>query len=380
MHLSLRPQGAEPGQGAPVVVQTDIITRRSDHFLAMLRSTQSEDEMQRLQCLAMPQTKEQAMSILVARSLLGCTLSRELYKVCRKLGMREMLLRLSEILSTLSPRTGTCSTVLCAFTHGRLRSLIIFKLSAFLPHDGETRQLCEGIDSEIVKLRRRLTSVVVSFFSPTKSTGTALLAIPDAAHLMASALTFSRLWIPFFKAFFEQSKTGREDLRLNRPTTMPTGGREALRLNRPRFEIGTRVSCRMPRRWQRGLVVAHHYEEPEGIFNPYQIELGDGTLIYAPWDDDECIRKVNAELRFDIGTKVQCWYEEKWQKGRVVQHDYEEPHGVLHPYQIELHDDVLIYAPRDDDEYILRDFHFEVSARVRTLALGRLAYRPARLP
>ena len=103
MHLSLRPQGAEPGQGAPVVVQTDIITRRSDQFLAMLRSTQSEDEMQRLQCLAMPQTKEQAMSILVARSLLGCTLSRELYKVCRKLGMREMLLRLSEILSTLSP-------------------------------------------------------------------------------------------------------------------------------------------------------------------------------------------------------------------------------------------------------------------------------------
>ena len=82
-----------------------------------------------------------------------------------------------------------------------------------------------------------------------------------------------------------------------------------------------------------------------------QIELDDGTLIYAPWDDDECIRKVNAELRFDIGTKVQCWYEEKWQKGRVVQHDYEEPHGVSHPYQIELHDDVLIYAPRDDDEY-----------------------------
>ena len=68
-----------------MVVQTDIITRRSDQFLAMLRSTQSEDEMQRLQCLAMPQTKEQAMSILVARSLLGCTLSRPSLKKFRKI-------------------------------------------------------------------------------------------------------------------------------------------------------------------------------------------------------------------------------------------------------------------------------------------------------
>ena len=151
-------------------------------------------------------------------------------------------------------------------------------------------------------------------------------------------------------------------------------------VNSPRFEIGAHVSCKIRERWQRGRVVAQHYEEPEGVFNPYQVKLHDGQLIYAPDDDDSCIRKLNRELRFDIGAKVQCWYNEKWEVGHVVQHDYEEPHGVFHPYQIELHDDVLIYAPRDDDEYILRDFHFEISARVRTLALGRLAHRPARLP
>ena len=135
-------------------------------------------------------------------------------------------------------------------------------------------------------------------------------------------------------------------------------------VNSPRFEIGAHVSCKIRERWQRGRVVAQHYEEPEGVFNPYQVKLHDGQLIYAPDDDDSCIRKLNRELRFDIGAKVQCWYNEKWEVGHVVQHDYEEPPGVFHPYQVELHDRQLIYAPRDDDERIRTPRRFEVGTLV----------------
>ena len=110
--------------------------------------------------------------------------------------------------------------------------------------------------------------------------------------------------------------------------------------------------------------MAHHYEEPKGKFSPYQVKLGDGSLIYAPYDDDQCIRKVNTELRFDIGEEVQCWYNERWERGRVVQHDYEEPQAVFHPYQVELHNNVLIYAPKDDDDHIQIARRFEVGACV----------------
>ena len=72
----------------------------------------------------------------------------------------------------------------------------------------------------------------------------------------------------------------------------------------------------------------------------------------------QCIRKVNTELRFDIGEEVQCWYNERWERGRVVQH-YEEPQAVFHPYQVELHNNVLIYAPKDDDDHIQIARRFE---------------------
>ena len=110
--------------------------------------------------------------------------------------------------------------------------------------------------------------------------------------------------------------------------------------------------------------MAHHYEEPKGKFSPYQVKLGDGSLIYAPYDDDQCIRKVNTELRFDIGDEVQCWYNEKWERGWVVQQDYEEPQAVFHPYQVELDNNVLIYAPKDDDDHIQIARRFEVGACV----------------
>ena len=64
-----------------------------------------------------------------------------------------------------------------------------------------------------------------------------------------------------------------------------------------RFEIGTRVSCRIGPNpvtgWAPGRVVALNYSEanwPSGSYVPYQIWLHDGRMIFAPQDTDEVIR------------------------------------------------------------------------------------------
>ena len=61
-----------------------------------------------------------------------------------------------------------------------------------------------------------------------------------------------------------------------------------------RFELGARVECfGEDGEWSGGTVVAHHYREPEWpleAWAPYQIQLDDGLLIFAPVDDNRCIR------------------------------------------------------------------------------------------
>ena len=62
-----------------------------------------------------------------------------------------------------------------------------------------------------------------------------------------------------------------------------------------RFDVGARVECcRDEGVWDRGTVVQHHYREPDWpleAWAPYQIQLDDGGLIFAPVDDDRCIRQ-----------------------------------------------------------------------------------------
>ena len=62
-------------------------------------------------------------------------------------------------------------------------------------------------------------------------------------------------------------------------------------------------------------------------------------------------------LRFKMGDDVECNTRDGWQKGKIVNilwRDDDMPEGMTVPYQIELDDGVLIYAPADDDEIIRR--------------------------
>ena len=62
-----------------------------------------------------------------------------------------------------------------------------------------------------------------------------------------------------------------------------------------RFPLGAEVECNMGEAWVPGKVVAHDYAE-EGWDRPapYQVELADGTRIFAPIDEDWVIRKQLA--------------------------------------------------------------------------------------
>lgn len=61
-----------------------------------------------------------------------------------------------------------------------------------------------------------------------------------------------------------------------------------------RFDVGERVRCKVgPTSWAAGAIVATHYREDHwksGRSAPYQVELDDGDLIFAPVDTDELIR------------------------------------------------------------------------------------------
>lgn len=143
-----------------------------------------------------------------------------------------------------------------------------------------------------------------------------------------------------------------------------------------RFPVGAPVKFRIGEsEWASGKVVAHFHKEknfPENVRVPYQVLLdvalkGDLNAVWAPADDDACIRSA---LRFELGAAVECCIGgEEWARGKVVAHFHREPTwepNQFAPYQVRLDElagaeesalrlmssGELIWAPLDADECI----------------------------
>jgi hypothetical protein len=62
-----------------------------------------------------------------------------------------------------------------------------------------------------------------------------------------------------------------------------------------RFVVEDEVSCNVGGAWRTGRVRCVWWQEPSwpaDRWAPYQVELSDGTVIYAPMDDDKAIRRA----------------------------------------------------------------------------------------
>ena len=88
-----------------------------------------------------------------------------------------------------------------------------------------------------------------------------------------------------------------------------------------------------------------------------QLKKGFESCILTP----ELLANKVAGLRFKLGDNVECKTgqdDDEWSKGKVVnimwRDDETMPTGITAPYQIELTDGTLIYAPYDDDQIIRR--------------------------
>ena len=115
------------------------------------------------------------------------------------------------------------------------------------------------------------------------------------------------------------------------------------------------------------MLVEGSYQEPWGESEPRESKLVfigkglDAAELHASFD--ACLanaanaRAKIAKLRFTIDDEVECAIGGGWDRGRVVQLLYREdnmPAGMVAPYQIELEDGGLIYAPADNDCVIRR--------------------------
>jgi hypothetical protein len=110
----------------------------------------------------------------------------------------------------------------------------------------------------------------------------------DATPLRWAELKGHKAVVDYLHAFDEKRKEKGKIKRLRKKKTFK---------GEFRFEIGHRVQCNTGHEgWMLGIVVGHHYSEagwPKGKIAPYQIELDDFSLIFAPADDNRVIRSSN---------------------------------------------------------------------------------------
>jgi hypothetical protein len=61
-----------------------------------------------------------------------------------------------------------------------------------------------------------------------------------------------------------------------------------------RYRVGTSVVCYLGTlNWAKGEIVKHNFEQPKGKFHPYQVRLEGGRLVFVPSDDDFSIRRLD---------------------------------------------------------------------------------------
>lgn len=148
-----------------------------------------------------------------------------------------------------------------------------------------------------------------------------------------------------------------DDDLIRRPSDAPVEDK-SWRMTGLRFDKGRLVDCAFGEGdddWVTGTVVLTSYREG-GLVFPYQIETQDGYLIAAPEDDDGCIRSSD-NYRFQVGTRVECIVEEGWLPGTVtgvdvVRSSPDYTHKVYSPYEVQLDNGHVVYAPVDGDTYV----------------------------
>ena len=81
------------------------------------------------------------------------------------------------------------------------------------------------------------------------------------------------------------------------------------------------------------------------------LKRGFEKCVHTP----EFEKRKLASLRFDLGDPVECNTSNGWVSGVVAGRMYRDdfmPPGMVAPYQIELHNGTMIWAPEDDDDFI----------------------------
>ena len=126
-----------------------------------------------------------------------------------------------------------------------------------------------------------------------------------------------------------------------------------------RFGVGDRVDCSVDDEWIPGMVIKCWYKEDDfenGHAVPYQVRLDNGDHVFAPIDDEYCIRKSSTAempLRFGMGDRVECRIDGGWWPGTVLRTRYRED-DFFRPYQIKVDTGDVVYAPMDDDSCVRR--------------------------
>jgi len=147
----------------------------------------------------------------------------------------------------------------------------------------------------------------------------------------------------------------------NRYNMRPTSIVPKKRATSLRFRVGDRVDCSCEDCWKPGTVVKRWYSEEgfnKGHAVPYQIQLDNGDLIYAPTDTSDCIKRSTVpkkQLRFQPGMKVECLVEDGWLNGTITKLDA-FANGRIVPYQIRIDSGDMrgdrVYAPVDNDRCV----------------------------